>query len=162
MSAEEGEVVLRVDGEVEHQRRFTFEQLAQIDPAYQIRDVSQIAPDRVGDAVRLDGLLRSVEVKDSAAFLGLHSSHDDFHASIPLADVRQRAFLIYRVEGQPLPTDKGGPVRFYIPDHASCQVEEIDECANVKFVDHIELTCQRGFDNRPQDDAEHAKLHRDK
>jgi hypothetical protein len=29
----------------------------------------------------------------------------------------------------------------------------------VKFLDHIELTVGKGFDNRPQDDEEHARLH---
>jgi hypothetical protein len=31
--------------------------------------------------------------------------------------------------------------------------------ANVKFVDRIELTADKGFDNRPHDGAEHAALH---
>ena len=38
--------------------------------------------------------------------------------------------------------------------------DEIDECANVKFVDRIELTILRGHDNRPTDEAEHQDLHR--
>ena len=59
----------------------------------------------------------------------------------------------------PLPQSKGGPVRFFIPDHAQCNTEDIDECANVKFVDHMEFTSTRGFDNRPTDEEEHAKLH---
>ena len=40
-------------------------------------------------------------------------------------------------------------------------VDDIDECANVKFLDHIELTAERGFDNRPEDEEEHARLHRE-
>ena len=54
----------------------------------------------------------------------------------------------------------GGPVRFFIPDHAACHVAEVDECANVKFVDRIELTHGRGFDNRPTEEEEHVELHR--
>ena len=154
-----GSVVLKIDGDVERPQTLTYQDLAGIDAAHQIRDVSQIIADRAGDAIRLDGLLQRARVKPDAAFLGLHSEHDNFHASIPLAEVRQRAFLIYRLDGEPLPRAKGGPVRFFIPDHASCKTDEIDECANVKFVDHIELTVEKGFDNRPQDEAEHAKLH---
>ena len=40
---------------------------------------------------------------------------------------------------------------------AAC--DDIDECANVKFLDHIEFTAERGFDNRPEDEDEHAALH---
>ena len=53
------------------------------------------------------------------------------------------------------------PARFFIPDHAACHTDEVDECANVKFVDHIELTVGKGFDNRPEDDEEHERLHRE-
>ena len=152
-------VVLRVSGSVGTAREFSFDQLAEIRDEHQIADVSKLEPSRAGKAVWLEGILEAVEVQDSAKFLGLHSSHDNFHASIPLAEVRKRGFVIYGLEGQPLPREKGGPVRFFIPDHASCNTDEIDECANVKFVDHIELTIEKGFDNRPEDEDEHAKLH---
>jgi DMSO/TMAO reductase YedYZ molybdopterin-dependent catalytic subunit len=153
------ENVLRIDGEVETARALTFADLAAIDATHQISDVSQYDPKRQGDAVRLAGLLDLVGAKSSASYIGLHGSRDNFHASIPLAPVRDRAFLIYRLNGQSLDVKAGGPFRFYIPDHAACHTDEIDECANVKFVDHIELTAERGFDNRPDDDEEHAKLH---
>ena len=153
------ESVLRIDGEVETSRELTFTDLAAIDASHQIEDVSQFDPKRQGDAVKLTGLLELVGAKASANYIGLHGTLDNFHASIPLAPVRDRAFLIYRLAGEPLDVKAGGPFRFYIPDHASCHTDEIDECANVKFVDHIELTAERGFDNRPDDDEEHAKLH---
>jgi DMSO/TMAO reductase YedYZ molybdopterin-dependent catalytic subunit len=76
-----------------------------------------------------------------------------------LAPVLDRAFLIYRLNGQPLSEKNGGPFRFYIPDFAACHTHEIDECANVKFVDHIELTQAMGHDNRPHDGQEHEELH---
>ena len=108
----------------------------------------------------LSGILQRVGAKSSARYVGLHSSLDDFHASIPLEPVRERALLVYRLDGHPLDVKGGGPLRFFIPDHAACHTDEIDECANVKFIDHIELTATKGFDNRPQDDEEHEKLHR--
>ena len=150
---------LRIDGEVDSSRELNFEDLAAIDPSHQISDVSQFDPKRQGDAIKLSGLLELVGTKDSAKYIGLHGSRDNFHASIPLAPVREQAFLIYRVSGKPLDVKAGGPFRFYIPNHAACHTDEIDECANVKFVDHIELTADKGFDNRPDDDEEHAKLH---
>ena len=159
MNREQEIVVLMIDGEVKSPRSFTYADLAEIDACHQIQDVSQMEPTRAGHAVRLEGLLQLVHTHQRATFLGLHSDYDNFHASIPLAEIRDRAILIYRLAGQPLPRSKGGPVRFFIPDHASCNTDEIDECANVKFVDHIEITSEKGFDNRPQDEQEHAKLH---
>jgi len=151
--------LLRIDGEVETTRDLTFDDLALLDDSQQIIDVSRFDPKRQGDAVKLSGLLDLVGVKASANYIGLHGTLDNFHASIPLAPVRDRAFVIYRIDGKPLDVKSGGPFRFYIPDHAACHADEVDECANVKFVDHIELTSARGFDNRPFNDIEHAKLH---
>ncbi|HRX80964.1 MAG: molybdopterin-dependent oxidoreductase [Planctomycetaceae bacterium] len=154
------EPVLKIDGEVNASHALTFSDLEAIDALHQIIDVSQFDPKRQGDAVKLSGLLELVGAKDSAKYIGLHGTLDNFHASIPLTPVRDSAFVIYRVNGKPLDVKAGGPFRFYIPDHAACHTDEIDECANVKFVDHIELTSERGFDNRPDDDEEHAKLHK--
>lgn len=152
--------VLRLTGEVEKPLELTFERLAAIPAEYQITDVSRIDPKRQGDAVKLSGLLQVAGVRSTAKYLGLHSQTDDFHASIPLEPVRERAFLIYRLNGEPLSSKNGGPYRFYIPDFAACHTHEIDECANVKFVDHIELTANMGHDNRPHDGQEHEELHK--
>ena len=152
-------VRLRVDGEVDRPLELQSSDLAAIDPAFQIPDVSQLDPKRRGRAVRLSGLLQLAGAKPAAQYLTLHASRDDFHASIPLAAVRERAILIYELDGQPLGESAGGPVRLLIPDYAACKTAEVDECANVKFVDRIELTAERGYDNRPQDESEHAKLH---
>ena len=153
-------LTLRIDGEVDRPGELTYAELVAFDEKYQIVDIHQIDPRWRGDAIKLAGLLLYVGVAKTADYLGLHSSHDDFHASIPLETVLDRAFLIYRIDGQPLPLKRGGPIRFAIPDFAACHTDEIDECANVKFVDHIELTVGKGFDNRPEDDQEHEALHR--
>jgi DMSO/TMAO reductase YedYZ molybdopterin-dependent catalytic subunit len=152
--------MLKVSGEVAEPRILEFADLAAIAPEYQVPDVSRIVPGRKGDAVTFAGILQLVGPKMTAKYLGLHSSTDDFHASIPLADVADKALVIYRLNGQPLPAKAGGPVRFFIPDFAACHTHEIDECANVKFVDRIELTAEKGFDNRPHDGASHEELHR--
>lgn len=152
-------VLLKIDGEVERPAELSFADFAALWAEHQIIDVSRIDPKRKGDAVTLAGLLQLVQPKPGGIYLGLHASTDNFHASIPLSAVVDRAFVIYRLDGQPLPTKAGGPVRFYIPDFAACHTHEIDECANVKFVDHIELTSTKGFDNRPHDAQEHEALH---
>ena len=153
------DILVRIDGEVENPIQLTFADFEGVDAASQVADVSQLDPQRKGGAVKFSALLDLAKVKASADYLGLHSSTDDFHASIPLDPVRDSAVVIYRLDGRPLELKAGGPVRFFIPNHAACHTDEIDECANVKFVDHIELTAAKGFDNRPLDDEEHAKLH---
>ena len=151
--------MLTIAGNVESPRTLTFDDLAAIAAEHQVADVSRLVPGRKGDAVTLAGILAMVRPKGDAKWLGLHADADDFHASIPLDAVAERALVIYRLDGQPLPAKAGGPVRFFIPDFAECHTHEIDECANVKFVDRIELTAAKGFDNRPHDGDEHAALH---
>ena len=152
--------MLTIAGEVARECTLTFDDLAGLAAEHQVMDVSRIVPGRKGDAVKFAGILQLVQPKAAAKYLGLHSASDDFHASIPLAAVAERALVIYRLDGQPLPLKAGGPVRFFIPDFAACHTDEIDECANVKFVDRIELTAEKGFDNRPHDGTEHEELHR--
>jgi DMSO/TMAO reductase YedYZ molybdopterin-dependent catalytic subunit len=151
---------LTIDGEVERPQRLAFTDLAALPEAEQIRDVSRLDPKRAGDAVRLEGLLTAAGVKPGAAWLTLHSATDDFHASVPLDAVRERAIVLYRLADGPLPVKSGGPFRFFIPDFAACHTADVDECANVKFVDRIELSRERGLDNRPAEEREHAELHR--
>jgi DMSO/TMAO reductase YedYZ molybdopterin-dependent catalytic subunit len=152
--------ILMISGECEQPWSLTFQDLTGIPSEHQVADVSRIVPGRKGDAVRLAGILELVRPKSTAKYLGLHSATDNFHASIPLAAVADKALVIYRLDGQPLPEKSGGPVRFFIPDFAACHTHEIDECANVKFVDSVELTAEKGFDNRPHDGASHEELHR--
>src|SRR5271157_714452 len=50
------------------------------------------------------------------------------------------------------------PASQQVPDVA-CPTDELDDCANVKYLSHIELSVRRGRDTRPQNEEEHAKLH---
>ena len=150
---------LRIDGLVERALALNFEELSALPEPDQVRDVRRLGAKRGGDAVALSTLLRLAGASSEAQYITLHAAADDFHASVPLSSVSGKAVLIYQQDGAPLPASAGGPFRFFIPDHAACRTAEIDECANVKFVDRIELTRERGFDNRPRDEREHAKLH---
>lgn len=151
--------LLRIEGEVDQSLTLGFNDFARIDARDQVCDLKRLGMKRAGDAVRLSALLRLARVRSSAKYLGLHGTADDFHASIPLDAVLDRALVIYRIDGAPLPAAIGGPYRLFIPDHAACHTAEIDECANVKFLDRIELTLAKGHDNRPHDEASHAQLH---
>jgi len=149
--------ILTIDGAVQSPTALTLEDLSDL-PA-QIPDVSQLDPSRAGAAVHLQAILDLVRPAAEADYITLHASADDFHASIPLAEVRERAVIIYSLDGGELPVAKGGPARFFIPDHAVCHTAEIDECANVKFLDRIEFNIGKGHDNRPDDEEAHRKLH---
>ena len=151
--------VLHIEGLVRHPRALATADLAALPREFQIDDVSRMDPKRRGKAVRLAGLLQQAELLPQADYLTLHASRDNFHASVPLASVRDRGILIYQLENDPLPVSAGGPIRFYIPDFAACHSAEVDECANVKFVDRLELCHEPGQDNRPHDEKQHAALH---
>jgi DMSO/TMAO reductase YedYZ molybdopterin-dependent catalytic subunit len=153
------EIVLRIDGEVSQPLTLTFDDLAAIPPALQVADVSRYHPKRQGDAVTLEALLAKAQPRPAASYLTVHATADDFHASVPLEAVRGEGLVVYRLAGGPLPVKNGGPIRFLIRNPAACHTDELDDCANVKFVDRIELTAGKGRDNRPHDDAEHEKLH---
>lgn len=151
--------VLVVDGDVEHPLALSFDDLAGFPATEQVADVSRYHPTRKGDGVTLEAILKRVRPRSTATYLTLHATADDFHASIPLAAVRSEGIVVYRIDGQPLPSKSGGPIRFLIKDPAACHTEELDDCANVKFVDRIELTVAKGRDTRPETDDEHEKLH---
>ena len=154
-------VVLTIDGAVDSPAGLTIEDLAGVDEKFQIEDVSRLDAARQGQAVLLEGIIDLARPARSVTHLTLHASLDDFHASVPLEAVRQRGLFIYQSGGRPLESSAGGPVRFYIPQYATCRSDEVDECANVKFVDRVEFTVGKGLDTRPEDDEQHQALHRD-
>lgn len=151
--------VMRIEGEVDCPLSLTMGQLREIAPQEHVTDLIAIGYRRHGAAIRLQDLLAAVGASDRATHLGLHASRDNFHASIPLDAVRDRGVLVFSHNGRDIPSSEGGPLRFFIPDHAACKMDEVDECANVKFVDRIELTTGKGMDNRPANEDEHRRLH---
>jgi DMSO/TMAO reductase YedYZ molybdopterin-dependent catalytic subunit len=153
------QVILRVDGAVEHPLDLTFDDLKNLPEPAQVLDVSRFQPTRKGDGVALEALLAKAGPRPDANYLTLHADRDDFHVSIPLQAVRGEGIVVYRLGGSQLGTEHGGPIRFLIRDPAACHTDELDDCANVKYLSRIELTVRRGRDTRPADDAAHSALH---
>lgn len=151
--------VLRVDGHVEQPLDLTFEEFQAIEGDAQIPDVSRFQPKRRGDAVTLNAILERVRPTSDATYLTLHASLDNFAASVPLEAVREEALVVYQVGGAPMTAEAGGPFRFLIKNPAACHTDALDECANVKYLDRIELTAGMGRDTRPETDEEHEALH---
>lgn len=152
-------IVLRVEGAVERPLGLTFDDLAALPESAQVRDVTRFNPKRPGDGVSLEALLERARPRDEANYLTLHADKDDFHVSVPLGAVRGEGIVVYRLGDGPLGAEHGGPVRFLIRDPAACHTDELDDCANVKYLSRIELTIRRGRDTRPADEAAHAALH---
>ena len=103
-------------------------------------------------------LLNSAKVRKSARYLGIRSE-DGFRASVPINEVRD-ALVVYRLDDSPLPSSKGGPLRFLIPDVKDCAIGEVDACANIKNLVALEVQHTRGADSRPTNAREHEGLHK--
>ena len=152
-------VILKLDGLVEHPLDLRFEDLSSLPAEAQVADISRFQPKRQGDGVTLEALLERARPRPEANYLTLHADRDDFHVSIPLEAVRREAIVVYKLGGRGLGPDQGGPFRFLIRDPAACHTDELDDCANVKYLSRIELSLRRGRDTRPTTDEEHARLH---
>src|SRR5215218_2032130 len=152
-------VLLKLDGAVEVPLELSFEDLAGLPAEAQVADVSRFHPTRRGDGVALEALLEKARPRPEANYLTLHADRDDFHVSVPLQAVRGEGIVVYKLGEERLGPDQGGPIRFLIRDPAACHTDELDDCANVKYLSRIELTTRRGRDTRPADEAAHAALH---
>jgi len=155
----DGLILLRIDGVVTCPLTLTYDELAALPEADQIPDVSRFHPTRRGDGVALAALLRLAGPSPGANYVTLHAGRDDFHVSVPLPPLRAEGIVVYRVGAEPLGVREGGPIRLLIRDPSACQTGELDDCANVKYLDRIEVTILRGRDTRPEDEAAHAALH---
>jgi DMSO/TMAO reductase YedYZ molybdopterin-dependent catalytic subunit len=147
---------LIIEGLVTNARSLDAEALAGLDG--QVPDVSALAADREGVAVALASVLADAGLAGDARFITIHAE-GNYSASVPLEAVKDHAILIYGLGGDALPHDKGGPIRFFIPDVAACQTDEVDQCANVKYVERIVLSAEPGTDTRPKTPKQHVDVH---
>lgn len=138
-------MTLTISGEVESQKSFAYSDLKSL--PHQVADVSREVEGRTGHGVRLRGLIDAAGRNPGATHATLASSDGEFTASVPLDDILD-AVLVYELNGEPLPAQFGGPIRFLIPDAAACHTGGADTCANVKFLASIELTTAKVEDSR--------------
>ena len=153
-------VILTVDGHVERPLKLTFANLEALPGPSQVIDVSRFHPNRQGDGVTLEAILEHAGVLPTASYLTLHAERDDFHVSVPLAPLAGQGIVVYRRGPDRLGVEHGGPIRFLIRDPAACHTDQLDDCANVKYLSRIELTDRRGRDTRPADEQSHQALHK--
>ena len=151
--------ILTLDGRVDRPLHLSFADLLAFPEEDQVADVSRFHPSRRGDGVWLEALLRLAKTHSDANYVTLHAGRDDFHVSVPLEPLRAEGIVVYRLGGEPLGVENHGPIRFLVKDPTACRTGELDDCANVKYLDRIELSVKRGRDTRPTNEAEHEALH---
>ncbi len=137
--AGKSDFTLEVDGAVQKSIKWGYESLASIPAEYQIEDVSRHVAGMAGSGVQVKALLNAAIPHPNSDHVTFHSQDGKFAASVGLEEILDRAILIYKRDGQPLPESKGGPVRLAIP-------QGDDECSNVKSVIRIEVTAGKGKD----------------
>jgi len=144
---------LKIDGEVESSMTFSYDDLRNRPDS-----TSVSLSGRLATGIPATTLFKAVGLRPSASHITLHAEHDSFAASVPL-DAVSEAYVIFEIDNAPIEISKGGPFRFFIPDAARCSIGGVDECANVKYLDRIELTAGPGKDTRPRTKIGHKELH---
>jgi 2-dehydropantoate 2-reductase len=137
-----GPGTLRIDGEVLQPIVLDRESLTKLPAEYQVPDVSVMAPDLKGKAVRVKGILEVATVALGADHVTFHSQDGQYAATLTVQQAMGYGVLLYELEGGPVPDSSGGPFRLLTPGLG-------DPCANVKQVSRIELTRGPGKDTRP-------------
>ncbi len=136
-----GRGVVKIDGAVVQPVSFDHKALRQLPEEHQIADVTTMMPDMQGRAISVKGLLEVPALNIEADHVTFHSVDGLYAATLTLQQARDFGFLLYELDGQPLPDGKGGPFRLITPALG-------DLCANVKGVGRIEVTKGPGRDTR--------------
>ncbi len=119
-----------------------------------------IGPRRTGRAIKLRALLELAGVSEKAAFITLHAAADDFSCEHSAGRSPRSSRGDLSARRCTIDQQSWWSISLSHSDHAACKTAEIDECANVKFIDTIELSIERGHDNTTSEERAHAELHR--
>ena len=123
---------LRIDGAVIQPVTLDRIALAQLPEEHQISDVGIIQPGMTGHGIRVKGLLDVPALAIGADHVTFHADDGRFAASLTLSQAIAYGIVVYQIDGQSVPTNKGGPFRLITPGLD-------DMCANVKGVSRIEV-----------------------
>lgn len=136
-----GRGVVKIDGAVVQSVSFDHKALRQLPEEHQIANVTPMMPGIQGRAITVKGLLDVPALKVESDHVTFHSMDGKYAATLTLQQARDFGLLLYELDDQPLPDEKGGPFRLITPGLG-------DLCANVKGVGRIEVTKGSGRDTR--------------
>ncbi len=117
---------------------------AQLRPEFHVEDIGTLMPSMRGKGVKVAGLLELAAFESNADHVTFFSHDGQYSASLTLDQAKNYGIVVYQVDGDPLPSDKGGPFRLVTPGLG-------DLCANVKNIHVIEVTAGPGKDTRPEE-----------
>jgi 2-dehydropantoate 2-reductase len=140
-----GPGVVRIDGAVVQPVSLDRAAMEQLPGEHQVKDVSTVMPGMNGQAIAVKGVLEVPALDVQADHVTFHSLDGRYAATLTLRQARDFGWLVYGLEGRPLPESKGGPFRLITPGLG-------DLCANVKGVGRIEVRVGSGKDTRPSAD----------
>jgi DMSO/TMAO reductase YedYZ molybdopterin-dependent catalytic subunit len=113
------EYTITVEGFVERPTTWTWDELRALPhstydgPIHCVTTWSKFGMRWTG--VSIDALLEVTGLQPEAAFV-MAVSHTGYTTNLPLDDVRGgKAWIAWEVDGEPLPTDHGGPARLFVP-----------------------------------------------
>jgi 2-dehydropantoate 2-reductase len=136
-----GRGFVKIDGAVVQPVSFDHKALRQLPEEHQVADVTPMMPGMQGRAITVKGLLDVPALKVESDHVTFHSMDGKYAATLTLQQARDFGLLLYELDDQPLPDEKGGPFRLITPGLG-------DLCANVKGVGRIEVTKGSGRDTR--------------
>jgi DMSO/TMAO reductase YedYZ molybdopterin-dependent catalytic subunit len=103
-------------GEVDEPRRWTWEEFRALPSAEITTDIHCVTKwsklDTHWRGVAVDTLLDGI---DTSAEHVIQFSDGGYTTNTPLEDLAGRAWIVYEYEGEPLPSEHGGPARMLLP-----------------------------------------------
>jgi DMSO/TMAO reductase YedYZ molybdopterin-dependent catalytic subunit len=109
----------RIDGEVERPTTWTWDEIHALPPSTYAGDIHCVTTwSKLGmtfTGVSVDDLLAAARPTTAATHV-MALAHTGYTTNLPLADVTGgRAWVVWEVDGAPLPRDHGGPARLLVP-----------------------------------------------
>jgi 2-dehydropantoate 2-reductase len=147
-----GEDVLQIDGAVIQPISLNRAALAKLPAEHDVPTIERLQPGVQGRGIRLKGLLQLPTADIGADHVTFHSGDGRFAASLRLDEAMEHGILVYELDGDRLPHQRGGPFRLVAPGLG-------DLCANVKGVSRIEFTRGPGKDTRPSQAGDRSVQH---
>ncbi|CAM4204750.1 DMSO/TMAO reductase YedYZ molybdopterin-dependent catalytic subunit [Paenibacillus endophyticus] len=110
---------LRVFGEVEEERTFSFEELLALPQTKTVCDIHCVTRwsklDTEWEGIKFKDLMQLLKVKPDAQYAMIHAD-EDYDTNVPLADLlEENVLLAHRFDGEPLTDKHGWPMRLLVP-----------------------------------------------